>query len=259
MTWMPGRRERRVTCADHEQLRSRRQRLRAATDCRIGDGNDSVRRNRDPFAIELEDRLSLEDQIELLLAAPALVVLLDERLLSALGYEQVHPKVSIPRACWSGYQAGSSRSPSETVGTAAIALTVQRAITGAYAASVSGDIREHWLRQRISIFGPLPGTVSGRMRSLTACAGERTHTARPGGRRNLAKAGLRLRARPPDYDDSSARRDHQVSAAVTALSASWMSSPTSPAVAAQCRGTRARAPGSQRCSSGVSGSGAVPS
>jgi hypothetical protein len=67
------------------------------------------------------------------------------------------------------------------------------------------------------------------------------------------------RARPPDYDESSARRDHQASAAVIALSASWMPSPTSPAVAAQCRGTRARAPGSQRCSSRVSGSGAVPS
>ena len=70
---------------------------------------------------------------------------------------------------------------------------------------------------------------------------------------------LRSRARPPDYDESSARRDHQASAAVIALSASWMLSPTSPAVAAQCKGTRARAPGSQRCSSRVNGSGAVPS
>jgi hypothetical protein len=67
------------------------------------------------------------------------------------------------------------------------------------------------------------------------------------------------RARPPDYDESSARRDHQASAAVIALSASWMPSPTSPAVAAQCKGIRATAPGSQRCSSRVSGSGAVPS
>ena len=67
------------------------------------------------------------------------------------------------------------------------------------------------------------------------------------------------RARPPDYDESSARRDHQASAAVIALSAWWMPSPTSPAVAAQCKGIRARAPGSHRCSSGVSGSGAVPS
>ena len=67
------------------------------------------------------------------------------------------------------------------------------------------------------------------------------------------------RARPPDYDQSSARRDHQASAAVIALSASRMPSPTSPAVAAQCKGTRATAPGSQRCSSRVSGSGAVPS
>ena len=66
-------------------------------------------------------------------------------------------------------------------------------------------------------------------------------------------------ARPPDYDDSSARRDHQASAAVIALSASRMPPPTSPAVAAQCKGIRARAPGSQRCSSRVSGSGAVPS
>jgi hypothetical protein len=64
-------------------------------------------------------------------------------------------------------------------------------------------------------------------------------------------------ARPPDYDESSARRDHHVSAAVIALSASWIPSPTSPAVAAQCRGTRARAPASQRCSSRVNGSGAV--
>ena len=64
-------------------------------------------------------------------------------------------------------------------------------------------------------------------------------------------------ARPPDYDESSARRDHQVSAAVSALSASRMPSPTSPAVAAQCRGTRARAPGSHRYSSRVNGSGAV--
>jgi hypothetical protein len=72
--------------------------------------------------------------------------------------------------------------------------------------------------------------------------------------RDLARAW-----KPPDYGDSSARRDHQASAAVIALSAWWMSLPTSPAVAAQCKGTRARAPGSQRCSSGVSGSGAVPS
>ena len=64
---------------------------------------------------------------------------------------------------------------------------------------------------------------------------------------------------PPDYDESSARRDHQASAAVIALSASWMPSPTSPAVAAQCKGIRATAPGSHRCSSRVSGSGAVPS
>jgi hypothetical protein len=66
------------------------------------------------------------------------------------------------------------------------------------------------------------------------------------------------RARPPDYDDSSARRDHQASAALIARSAS--STPSrSPAVAAQCKGIRARAPGSQRRSSRVSGSGAVPS
>jgi hypothetical protein len=69
--------------------------------------------------------------------------------------------------------------------------------------------------------------------------------------------GRSVRARPPDYDDSSPRRDHQASAAVIALSASRMPSPTSPAVAAQCKGTRARAPGSHRCSSRVSGSGAV--
>jgi hypothetical protein len=61
----------------------------------------------------------------------------------------------------------------------------------------------------------------------------------------------------PGYDESSARRDHQASAAVIALSASRMPSPTSPAVAAQCRGTRARAPGSHRYSSRVNGSGAV--
>ena len=66
-----------------------------------------------------------------------------------------------------------------------------------------------------------------------------------------------LLVRPRDYDESSARRDHQASAAVIALSASWMPSPTSPAVAAQCRGIRARAPGSHRCSSRVSGAGAV--
>ena len=48
------------------------------------------------------------------------------------------------------------------------------------------------------------------------------------------------RARPPDYEESSARRDHQASAAVIALSASCMPLPTSPAVAAQCKGTRAR-------------------
>jgi hypothetical protein len=72
-----------------------------------------------------------------------------------------------------------------------------------------------------------------------------------------AGAAVPSGARPPDYDESSARRDHQASAAVIALSASWMPSPTSPAVAAQCRGTRARAPGSHRCSSRVNGSGAV--
>jgi len=75
----------------------------------------------------------------------------------------------------------------------------------------------------------------------------------------LGRENSSPRARPPDYDDSSARRDHQASAAVIALSAWRMPSPTSPAVAAQCKGIRARAPGSQRCSSGVSGSGAVPS
>src|SRR5262249_24669209 len=64
-------------------------------------------------------------------------------------------------------------------------------------------------------------------------------------------------ARPPDYDESSARRDDQASAALIALSAARMPSPTSPAVAAQCRGTRARAPGSHRYSSRVNGSGAV--
>src|SRR5215468_569384 len=68
-----------------------------------------------------------------------------------------------------------------------------------------------------------------------------------------------LLARPPDYEESSARRDHQVSAAVIALSASGMLPPTSPAVAAQCRGTRASAPGSHRYSSRVNGCGAVRS
>ncbi len=75
----------------------------------------------------------------------------------------------------------------------------------------------------------------------------------------LRRADIDLSAGPPDYDESSARRDHQASAAVIAFSASLMPSPTSPAVAAQCKGIRARAPGSQRCSSRVSGSGAVPS
>ena len=42
------------------------------------------------------------------------------------------------------------------------------------------------------------------------------------------------RARRPDYHES--RRDHQASAAVIALSASWMPWPTSPAVAASARG-----------------------
>jgi len=76
----------------------------------------------------------------------------------------------------------------------------------------------------------------------------------------MASAGcFERRARPPDYNDSSVRRDHQASATAIALSASRMPSPTSPAVAAQCRGIRARAPGSHRCSSRVKGSGAVRS
>ncbi len=78
------------------------------------------------------------------------------------------------------------------------------------------------------------------------------------GKRTYLVNGSQL-VRYINYDDSSARRDHQASAALIALSASSTPSPTSPAVAAQCKGTRARAPGSQRCSSGVRGSGAVRS
>ena len=63
------------------------------------------------------------------------------------------------------------------------------------------------------------------------------------------------RARPPDYDESSARRDHQASAAVIAPSASRMPSPTSPAVAAQCRGTRSHSP---RGANGARRKSAVP-
>jgi hypothetical protein len=102
---------------------------------------------------------------------------------------------------------------------------------------------------------PLPGHVLPLLlsgvppRDVPAASGES----------ELGRENSRPRAGPPDYDESSARRDHQASAAVIALSASRMSPPTSPAVAAQCRGIRARAPGSQRCSSRVSGSGAVRS
>jgi hypothetical protein len=42
-------------------------------------------------------------------------------------------------------------------------------------------------------------------------------------------------ARPRDYDESSARRNHQASAAVIALSAWWIESLANPAVAAQSR------------------------
>ena len=99
-----------------------------------------------------------------------------------------------------------------------------------------------------------------RRRRCSACAQRLAGaTCQPLQRSRSPAENSSPRARPPDYDDSSARRDHQASATVIALSASRMPPPTSPAVAAQCRGTSARAPGSQRCSSRVSGSGAVPS
>jgi hypothetical protein len=86
------------------------------------------------LAVELEDGFPFEDQVQLLLAARAFVVFFDQRLIGTTRHEKVHSDVSMPSACWSGYQAGSSESRSETVGTEVIAFTVQRAIAGAYAA-----------------------------------------------------------------------------------------------------------------------------
>ena len=124
----------------------------------------------------------------------------------------------------------------------------------------SGASSERTLDQTTNLdFRPVTGCAVGSDEVNDSLCGRVHAQCASGWPSDLAKAGLRPRARPPDYDDSSARRDHQPSAAVIALSAWWIESPTSPAVAAQCRGTRASAPGSQRCSSRVSGSGAVPS
>jgi hypothetical protein len=79
----------------------------------------------------VERNLSFEDYIQLLLSTRPLVVLLNKSLVSVSRHEQVGAKVSIPSACWSGYQVGSSGPPSETVGIAAISLAVQRATAGA--------------------------------------------------------------------------------------------------------------------------------
>ena len=106
----------------------------------------------------------------------------------------------------------------------------------------------------------------GRLRRARRCAPARIHrrgwSTRHASR--FSEAAARPRTPVPERGRRTTTRvqpgsDHQASAAVIALSASWMPSPTSPAVAAQCNGTRARAPGSQRCSSRVSGSGAIPS
>lgn len=59
----------------------------------------------------------------------------------------------------------------------------------------------------------------------------------------------------PDYHVNSSRRAHHASAASIALSASG-TPPINPAVATQCRGIRVICAGSNRCSSGVTGSGA---
>lgn len=83
------------------------------------------------LVVEVEDRFSLEKQVELLLTPPAFVVFFDQRLIGAARDEEVDPERVDPSACWSGYQTGSSASPSETVGTDMIGLTVQRATSGA--------------------------------------------------------------------------------------------------------------------------------
>jgi hypothetical protein len=79
----------------------------------------------------VERNRSFEDHIQLLLSTRPLVVQLNQRLVSVSCHEQVGSEGSIPSACWSGYQVGSSGPPSDTVGTAAISLTVQRATAGA--------------------------------------------------------------------------------------------------------------------------------
>ena len=48
-----------------------------------------------------------------MLSAFALVVIVNERLISVRRHEEIGSKVSIPSACWSGYHVGSSGPPSE--------------------------------------------------------------------------------------------------------------------------------------------------
>jgi hypothetical protein len=67
------------------------------------------------LAVQLRRHFSFEDDVQLLLSAFALVVIFNKRLATLGRHKEVR----------------SAGPPSETVGTAAISLTVQRAMTGA--------------------------------------------------------------------------------------------------------------------------------
>ena len=131
MISVPRRFERLAASADDQQRRPGGHGFGAASNGGIGDREGCASVEVSLLVVEVEDRFSFEEQVKLLLAAHAFVVFFDQDLIGSVRDKQVDPNVSMPSACWSGYQTGSSASPSETVGTEVIRLTVQRVIPAA--------------------------------------------------------------------------------------------------------------------------------
>src|SRR6185437_3058309 len=94
---VPRRRERAITRTDYQQGRPGNHRPGAAGDGWIGDREGGAATEARLLAVEAEDGLAVHRDVQLLLPARPLVVLLDKDLVGVGRDEEVHPEVSIPR------------------------------------------------------------------------------------------------------------------------------------------------------------------
>jgi hypothetical protein len=117
-----------MTGTDDQQGRSGTHRSGAATDGRFGDRKGCAGTEMSLFPVEFEHSLAFENEVQLLLATRALVVLLHKRLACAARDEEVNAEGVDPKRMLERVPHCVSGSPSGTIGTSAIDCTVQRAM-----------------------------------------------------------------------------------------------------------------------------------